>query len=167
MNYRFILAAGLGAVVLSACAAGVRPKELPPKPARIEPTRQAASPAGADPYASGDPQARVDEQGAVIVEVSPSIIDAAAEQIVFDVSLNTHSIDLGMDLAPLATLVTDTGLSVPAALWDAPRGGHHVGGRLTFPSRQGGASVLEGARHLTLKITDLDAAIRIFEWDLP
>ena len=167
MRHRYLLAAGVGVITLSACTAGLRPADLPATPTRVEPTLRATVPAGADPFASAGPQRRVDEQGVIIVEVAPSIMDAAAEQIVFEVSLNTHSIDLNMDLAALSTLETDTGLRVPAASWDAPRGGHHVSGQLVFPSRLDNALVLEGARHVTLTITDLDAPIRIFGWDLP
>lgn len=167
MSTRFVLAAAAGAVILSACAAVRGPIEIPATPAPVEPTMQAVIPAGVDPFAPADPQARVDEQGAVIVEVAPSIMDAAAGQIVFDVSLNTHSVDLSMDLAALATLETDTGLSVQADAWDAPLGGHHVSGQLLFPARLNNAPVLEGARHVTLTIRDLDAPIRTFEWDLP
>lgn len=167
MIHRIVMVAGVGAVILSACAPGARQIEPAATPAQSEPTVPAAVPAGIDPFAPVSPQARVDEQGAVIVELTPSIMDAAAEQIVFDVSLNTHSVDLSMDLAALATLETDTGLSVRADSWDAPLGGHHVSGKLLFPAKLDNALVLEGARHVTLTIRDLDAPIRIFEWDLP
>lgn len=167
MSYKFVLAASVGAVILSACASGARPAELAPTPARSEPTLQAAIPVGVDPFAPADAQGRVDEQWAILVEIAPSVMNAAAQQIVFEVSLNTHSVDLSMDLAPLCTLKTDTGLSVSATSWDAPRGGHHVRGQLAFPSKIDNARVLEGARHVTLTITDLDASIRVFEWDLP
>lgn len=80
--------------------------------------------------------------------------------------MDTHSVDLSMDLATLSTLTTDTGFTVQAALWDAPRGGHHVRGKLVFPAVQDGKPILEGAGKLTLTITNVDAPSRIFEWDL-
>ncbi len=70
-----------------------------------------------------------------------------------------------MDLAALATLTTDAGQAVPASLWDAPLGGHHVSGVLSFPSNIAGVPVLEGATRLTLTLINLDAAERVFTWE--
>ncbi|MBU4226136.1 MAG: hypothetical protein KKC71_10005, partial [Chloroflexi bacterium] len=106
-----------------------------------------------------------DSQGAVIVEITPK--NFTAETLDFNVSLNTHSVDLSMDLSTLATLTTDTGVTVPASLWDAPRGGHHVEGTLQFPASVAGKSVLEGAKQITIKIVNLDVPERVFTWDLP
>src|SRR5215216_6683371 len=109
---------------------------------------------------------RMDEQGAVIFEVTPLNLDTPADTLEFDVAMNTHSVDLGMDLAQLATLSTDTGLTTQAKKWDATPGGHHVDGKLIFPSAQNGTSILEGATKLTLTIVNVDAASRVFEWEL-
>lgn len=109
---------------------------------------------------------RTDEQGAVIMVVTPLNLDIPAAELEFDVSMNTHSVDLSMDLAVLATLATDTGTTVTANLWDAPRGGHHVEGKLIFPATSDGKSILEGARKLTLTILNVDASSRVFEWEL-
>ena len=109
---------------------------------------------------------RLDEQGMVVVEITPLNLGTPAETLNFDVVLNTHSVDLSMDLAALATLTTDTGVSVQAISWDAPRGGHHVSGKLIFPSIQEGKSIIEGASKLTLTILNLDVPSRIFEWEL-
>ena len=124
-------------------------------------------PAGIDPFAppAGD-MVRVDQQGAVIVEVTPVDLSGASEKLEFEIALNTHSVDLSMDLAALSTLRTDAGLSVAALQWGAPRGGHHISGTLSFPANQDGKSILAGAKSLTLTIHDLDAAQRVFEWDL-
>jgi hypothetical protein len=55
---------------------------------------------------------------------------------------------------------------VESTLWDAPRGGHHVEGKLIFPATKDGKPILEGATKLTLTIINVDAPTRIFEWDL-
>ena len=145
------------ALLLAAC--------LPASPApRSEPP---LAPLATEPAAPAGDLRRVDEQGAVVVEITPLNLGSSSDQIVFEVALNTHSIDLSMDLAALATLGTDTGVSVPAALWDAPRGGHHVTGRLIFPAIQDGRPLLDGAGRLTLTIVDLDASVRLFEWQIP
>ena len=115
--------------------------------------------------AVGD-QVRRDEQGAVTVEVTPANLAEPGEALEFEVELNTHSVDLSMDLAALATLTTDTGKTIQAIKWDASKGGHHVSGKLIFPTTVDGQPVLDGTKKLTLTIKDLDAPERIFSWDL-
>jgi hypothetical protein len=93
-------------------------------------------------------------------------IGTPADSLEFQVSMNTHSVDLSMDLADLSTLSTDTGVSLQALKWDAVPGGHHVSGTLIFPSAQGGNSILDGANKLTLTIVNVDIPSRVFEWEL-
>ncbi|MCG2787787.1 MAG: hypothetical protein L6461_22085 [Anaerolineae bacterium] len=109
---------------------------------------------------------RIDNQGMVVVEVTPLNLGKPADNLEFEISLNTHSVDLSMDLAYLATLTTDTGIIIQATLWDAPRGGHHVGGKLFFPIVTDGARLLDGATKLILQIRDVDVPVRTFEWEL-
>jgi hypothetical protein len=111
-----------------------------------------------------DGEVQLDEQGFVEVSVTPLNLNAREETLNFSVGLNTHSVDLSMDLAQLATLEADTGLGVQAVLWEAPRGGHHVSGILSFPTVAEGAPLLEGATQLTLKIHEVDAPERSFTW---
>lgn len=109
---------------------------------------------------------RDDDQGSVIVSVTPFNLDLKAETLDFDVALETHSVDLSMDLAVLSTLTTDNGKSVTPIVWDAPMGGHHVSGTLSFPALSDGTSILDGAKILTLTIKDVAAPERIFIWEL-
>jgi hypothetical protein len=109
---------------------------------------------------------RIDEQGAVVFEVTPLNLGIPADTLNFDVAMNTHSVDLSMDLAALSTLSTDNGVITQASKWDAVPGGHHVEGTLLFSSMQDGTSILEGASKLTLTIVDVDAPARVFEWEL-
>lgn len=109
---------------------------------------------------------RIDEQGAVVFEVTPLNLGTPADTLEFDVAMNTHSVDLSMDLAALSTLSTDNGITVQASKWDAVPGGHHVEGKLIFPSAQDGTSILDGASKLTLTIVDVDVPSRVFEWEL-
>ena len=108
----------------------------------------------------------VDEQGAVSVAVTPIDLSQAAATLAFEVTMNTHSVELSMDLAELATLTTDNGRTVSPTLWDAVPGGHHVSGVLTFPAVVEGTAVLEGATDLTLTITGVDSPSRTFTWSL-
>lgn len=161
-------------LILAACTS--KPVNPVPAQPRSEPTSNALPTPTDDPAllptlfpntaGSSDEMTRTDEQGAVIFTVTPLNIGTPADMLEFDVSMSTHSVDLSMDLAILSTLTTDTGVSVQPTIWDAPRGGHHVQGKLIFPSAQDGTSILEGASKLTLTIVDVDAASRVFEWEL-
>jgi hypothetical protein len=115
------------------------------------------------PWPEGE--VRLDEQGSVEVSVAPMNLNSFTDLLQFEVSLNTHSVELSMDLATLATLEADNGMRVQASLWDAPRGGHHVSGRLAFPAEVDGAGLLDDARRLTLRIRDVDARERQFVWE--
>jgi hypothetical protein len=113
-----------------------------------------------------DGEVQLDEQGFVEVAVTPLNLNAPSGTLDFNVGLNTHSVDLSMDLAAVATLEADNGLGVEAVTWDAPSGGHHVSGVLSFPALVDGGKLLDGASHLTLKIHNVDAPERIFTWRL-
>lgn len=105
-----------------------------------------------------------DAQGAVTLEITPINLENPGDAVIFEVLMDTHSVDLSMDLAQLAVLSTDTGKTVQATLWDAPRGGHHVEGKLSFPSTKDGSDLLDGAKSVTITITNVDALSRTFIW---
>ncbi len=110
---------------------------------------------------------RSDAQGAVTVDVTPTNLSNPSDKLEFDVAMNTHSVNLSMNLATLATLTTDTGITVQADSWNGPAGGgHHVDGQLTFPAIKDSKSILEGASKITLTIINLDAPSRVFVWQL-
>ena len=160
-------------LLLVACAPTQSAIELPTaKPSPISnvaptPTDNPALIPTLFPDANGNSElGRLDEQGAVVFEVTPLNLGTPAESLEFGVAMNTHSVDLSMDLAALSTLSTDTGVSIQASKWDAVPGGHHVSGTLLFPSAQDGKSILDGASKLTLTIANVDAASRVFEWEL-
>lgn len=110
--------------------------------------------------------ARWDDQGAVEFEIRPrNLLSPVGGLIEFDVFMNTHSVDLSMDLAELSTLETDLGLHVSAGWWSGGSG-HHVQGVLTFPEKDpAGRMILEGARTITLRIVGVDVSVREFEWE--
>jgi hypothetical protein len=109
---------------------------------------------------------RVDQQGEVVVQVTPLNLGVSGDTLDFEVALETHSVELSMNPANHTTLTTDTGMVVQATAWDGPLGGHHVSGKLIFPASVNGASVLDGATKLTMEIRDVDAELRTFEWIL-
>jgi hypothetical protein len=147
-------------LIAIACA----PSQAGPQPAASPSTGSAPSP-GSDANGSAELK-RSDGQGSITVEVTPLNLSDPADKLEFDVALDTHSVDLSMDLALLATLTTDTGVSFQAAKWEATPGGHHVSGLLIFPATKDGKDLLEGASRLTLTIVNLDAPSRVFEWQL-
>jgi len=110
--------------------------------------------------------AQTDDQGAVVFVVEPLNLNGGGETLDFNVTMETHSVDLGWDLAALSTLETDAGARVAAIGW--PMGsGHHYGGTLSFPRvTAGGENLLAGAGVLRLIIHGTDVPERVFAWDL-
>ncbi len=86
--------------------------------------------------------------------------------LIFDVSMNTHSVDLDQyDLGELAVLRDDTGNEYSPVSWDSAPGGHHRQGTLTFSLPD---SLRQGyAEHLELVIRDIAGIeTRILKWEL-
>ena len=88
----------------------------------------------------------------------------------FNVAMNTHAVDLdGYDLRQLVVLRIDGGRDVQPISWEAPKGGHHRSGTLTFPatSTDGTPLIASGARTIELVIRDVaDVPERRFRWVL-
>jgi len=162
---RFILL--IAAFLLAGCAPAVSSlNQTTPRLAPASTDAPAAAEATLVQPAQPEGLSRVDSQGAVAFEVTPLNLDNPGDSLQFDVTMSTHSVELNMDLVTLATLTTDTGVTVQATLWDGPKGGHHVEGKLSIPVTQNGKSILDGAKQLTLTISDVDNATRTFTWDL-
>ena len=84
---------------------------------------------------------------------------------VFQVAMDTHSVDLdSLDLARLATLKTPAGELSPSG-WDAPKGGHHRAGTLTFAATTADGRPTIGAGPIELLIRDVAGVPeRSFQW---
>jgi hypothetical protein len=107
---------------------------------------------------SGDTLAsKTADAGGVEVTVTP--VQVNGDGAVFQVALNTHTVDLDLDAASAAALLVDATPWVPARWQGDEAGGHHRQGQLTFPA-QGPA---EGAVRL---IIDGLPSPAIFEWQL-
>jgi hypothetical protein len=94
--------------------------------------------------------------------------DGMAAGPVFRIAMDTHSVELDdIDLRTLASLRVD-GIEVQRLDWDAPKGGHHRDGTLTFPvTRADGAPLIEPDT-MSLELVVRDAAgvpERIFQWN--
>ncbi len=109
---------------------------------------------------------REDSQGSVTVKVTPLNLGIAQDTLNFEVVMDTHSVELSMDLAAIAALSNDRGDRVQAVDWPVGSG-HHYEGVLSFPSsNSAGKPLLEDATRVVLVLTGLDAAERRFEWDI-
>jgi hypothetical protein len=93
---------------------------------------------------------------------------ADREAPTFAIVLDTHSVALdGYDLRQLALLRVD-GVSVKPNSWDAPAGGHHRTGTLTFPSTtsHGNQLITERSQKIELVISGVgDVPERVLTWE--
>ncbi|MBU0978552.1 hypothetical protein KKF92_01850 [Patescibacteria group bacterium] len=97
--------------------------------------------------------------GLVEVEVTPASV-TLGKDIVFDVVMNNHSVDLGYDYIRIATLTDDQGNTYKPSEWKRATGGHHIKGELIFPpfSKQ--------PKELTVTFDGVDNKSEIFIWQL-
>lgn len=153
MNTKLLIVMSLMMFALAACSASANAAMSTGTP-EPEPT-----------LPSFESLARLDEQGAVIVSVEPTNLDNPSETLDFQIGMNTHSVELDMDLSQLATLTTDTGKTLQPSGWEGGRGGHHVTGVLSFPVDVE-SPPLEGVSTLTLTIREVDVPERVFTWQL-
>ncbi|HEY6203895.1 MAG TPA: hypothetical protein VI056_12750 [Candidatus Limnocylindria bacterium] len=80
------------------------------------------------------------------------------------VTMDTHSVGLdGFDLRELARVRLDGGDWVSPTLWDAPKGGHHRSGTLTFGSIE--PQALDGARVIELEVRDVGVPSHLLRWE--
>ena len=108
---------------------------------------------------------QISDGGQVVVKATWQGPDAGP---VFAVVLDTHSVDLdGYDLAQLSVLRVEDGREVQPSGWDAPKGGHHRKGTLTFPvtGEDGKAIVGPGTGEFALIIRDVAGVPeRVLRW---
>jgi hypothetical protein len=152
-------------LILSACAgqaATPAPTIAPVQPtaATTAPTQSAATQPAQPAVPSGN-LTRTNEGGSVTFAIKPINLGNGASTLDFDVSMNTHSVELNFDLKQLAVLKTDTGAEVKPSAYQVGSG-HHVESKLSFP-----ADKIAGARMLTLILKNVSGvAERIFTWNL-
>lgn len=88
----------------------------------------------------------------------------------FGIEMNTHAVDLdGYDLRQLAVLRTDSGTALQPSGWEAPAGGHHRKGTLTFPATMSDGQPIVGPATRTIELVIRDVAgvpERIFRWNI-
>lgn len=117
------------------------------------------------PPAASSPDTQINEAGQITVKATWQGPDAGP---VFAIVMDTHAVDLdGYDLRRLAVLRIDNGQEIPPTGWDAPKGGHHRAGTLTFPTTaaDGTPPITANTRTIELIIRDVgDVPERTFTW---
>ncbi|SRR6266571_418711 len=107
------------------------------------------------------------ERGQVTIKVTWQGRNAGP---VFTVAMDTHAVDLdGYDLRQLAVLRTDWGQEIQPSGWNAPTGGHHRSGTLSFPSILADGTPLIGPKTRSLELVIRKVAgvpERTFRWTL-
>jgi len=100
-------------------------------------------------------ESKSDDQAGITVTVTPVSFDESSN---FEIILDTHSGDLSVDLAKVATLVDSAGKSYLPVAWEGdPPEGHHRSGILKFP--------LVDTDGFVIKIVDVSGGEeRVFEW---
>ena len=121
---------------------------------------------GAVLYGSGAAAAELAQQsseaGGLTISVKPADVAPTAATWLFQVGMNTHSVELSDDLQRTATLVDAAGKEQPALGWKGdPPGGHHRSGELRFKALSPRPQALE------LRIARPgENAPRVFRWKL-
>ncbi|MEP7378103.1 MAG: hypothetical protein ABI725_00920 [Chloroflexota bacterium] len=140
--------------VLVACSSAI---PVAPAPA-VSPT----SAAGQSPTVGVGQTAQTSEGGQVTVVAK---WDGPPAGAVFDLTLDTHSVNLdGLDLAD-AVLRNNRQETLSAKRWSAPMGGHHRAGALSFEGDA--ASFFAGARWVELVLSGVgDIPKRALRWEI-
>jgi len=100
-------------------------------------------------------------ENAVTVDVRPEQL-ANGQPAIFMVRMNTHSVNLAVDMVAVSELRDDTGKTYQPVSWKgSPPGGHHRSGTLEFPKLDG------SPKKVTLVIRNVsNVPERIFQWDI-
>lgn len=99
------------------------------------------------------------QAGAVDIEATPVQLEPGKEAVI-ELSLNTHSVELDYDFTKISYLEDDLDNKYKAHQWSGEKGGHHLGGTLTFEKLQ------KNAKNVVLKISGVDDKEVFFEWEL-
>lgn len=146
-------------LLISACSPAAPQSSVPPTSSVGQ--SPAASTSQSPASASGQ-MTQTSEGGQVTVVANWAGPDAGA---VFDMTLDTHSVDLdAIDLAD-AVLRNDRRETLSAMPWSAPLGGHHREGTLTFEGDA--ASFFADAQWVELVLTGIGGmAERTLRWEV-
>ncbi len=124
-------------------------------------------PAGADGFSrninnNSGLETKESNDGPVSVTVTPLDTGDNSPLWSFDIALNTHSEEIGEDLAVVSVLMDDEGKTYRPISWEgSPPGGHHRSGVLKF------SAISPRPNSLELKINNVGGIPeRSFKWEL-
>lgn len=120
---------GISILMVAVLAAGCSSRFVPSGEERVYPQSPRSSSSLEEPI-NGWVQS--DTGGRVTIDVEWTKTENGS--LVFDVAMNTHSVDLDQyDLGKLAVLRDDIGNEYHPVSWHSASGGHHRKGTLAFP----------------------------------
>ncbi len=126
--------------------------------------RPSPSPSGTS---SSNAAVQTNEGGQVTIKVTWQGRNAGP---IFTVEMDTHTVNLdSYDLRQLAVLRTDQGQEIRPSGWNAPTGGHHRTGTLTFPATTASGTPVIGPQTRTLELIIRNVSgipERSFRWTL-
>lgn len=115
--YTLILSLSIGAVMLAI---------------KLAPETKNQSPAAIGTTIPLTYEEQFKEEANVTLRVKPLVLEQG-KQPKFEVSFDTHSVNLDFDVATSAILTNNFGVALGPAIWQGtPAGGHHRSGMLTF-----------------------------------
>ena len=100
--------------------------------------------------------------GNITVAVTPINLSIGTSPS-FNITFETHSVNLDYDVVTIATLSDNTGQTYGASTWSgSPPGGHHRNGTLSFS-----LPLSADARTVTLTLSGIaDVPVRTFSWEV-
>ena len=105
-------------------------------------------------------ETKSDQRAGVTVAVTPIKLSSGSREWMFNVVMDTHSVELDQDMVSITTLTDDRGAEHRPIKWEGPVGGHHREGILIFQSPDYATSYVE------LKIKNVgQVPERLFKWE--
>lgn len=147
----------------NAAASSANPSLALPAPASSSVPAISDSPGGPAKTVLAVPKNPVRSNSGGSVDFKITLVEISRE-LVFEVVMDTHSVNLdGFDLKTISVLRDEQKNEFAPVSWNAPLGGHHRSGTLTFAFPES----LKQGQAITLVIRDVSGVPeRVFEWAL-
>lgn len=104
-------------------------------------------------------ESKTNEEGSVVVTITPIDILSPSKEWKFDIAMNTHSIELQNPIETVI-IIDNQGQEYKPINWNGPTEGHHMNGTLTFNQ------VSPIPNSIELKISNIDDVEKNFIWEL-
>lgn len=143
-----LLASLLSVLILTGCSSSTATKP------------QAAQPPVSQPNQTYNASVQSSTGGSVTIEAK--LLGHQNDSLVFEISMNTHSVDLDTyDFKQLAVLRDGKGSEYSPVDWSSQPGGHHRGGKLVFAHSD------KSARNFELVIRNVaGVSERVLKWQV-